>query len=228
MKVRCVAAVVGGITGGAVQMLQTGVNGVATAAGTMQTLAGPVVNSVSQSTARVLGTGSSSNGKPDGAAATVGWQRGRRVHLALDPLLPFPRWHEHAAIVEEPVRKIPGVATAHVEGSLGRLVIELDDDTDSDAVLDRVRDVVASAAAELAAAGPGPQIRTAPPADPGDPLAILVPLPAAAMDVVAIGAAVTGWVVRLPIAPRAARGAAAILNHQPRMVSVLESRLGRV
>ncbi|MGA8546799.1 MAG: cation-translocating P-type ATPase, partial [Mycobacterium sp.] len=40
--------------------------------------------------------------------------------------------------------------------------------------------------------------------------------------------AVTGWVVRLPIAPRAARGAAAILNHQPRMVSVLESRLGRV
>ena len=228
MKVPGVAAVVGGITGGAVQMLQTGVNGVATAAGTMQTLAGPVVNSVSQSTARVLGTGSSSNGKPDGAAATVRWQSGRRVHLDLDPLLPFPRWHEHAAIVEEPVRKIPGVATAHVEGSLGRLVIELEDDADSDAVLDRVRDVVASAAADLAAAGPEPEIRTAPFADPGNPLAILVPLTAAAFDAVAIGAAVTGWVVRLPAAPRTTRAAAALLNNQPRMISVLESRLGRV
>jgi len=228
MKVPGVAAIVGGITGGAVDMLQAGVNGVATAAGTMQMLAGPVVNSVSQSTARVLGTGGSSNGKPDGAAATVRWQSGRRVHLDLDPLLPFPRWHEHAAIVEEPVRKLPGVATAHVEGSLGRLVIELEDDADGDAVLDNVRDVVASAAAGLAAAGPEPQIRTAPFADPGNPLAILVPLTAAAFDAVAIGAAVTGWVVRLPAAPRTTRAAAALLNNQPRMVSVLESRLGRV
>ena len=57
MKVPGVAAVVGGITGGAVQMLQTGVNGVASAAGTMQTLAGPVVNSVSQSTAPGAGDG---------------------------------------------------------------------------------------------------------------------------------------------------------------------------
>ncbi len=228
MKVPGVAAIVGGITGGAVDMLQAGVNGVATAAGTMQMLAGPVVNSVSQSTARVLGTGGSSNGKPDGTAATVRWQSGRRVHLDLDPLLPFPRWHEHAAIVEEPVRKLPGVATAHVEGSLGRLVIELEDDADGDAVLDNVRDVVASAAADLAAAGPEPQIRTAPFADPGNPLAILVPLTAAAFDAVAIGAAVTGWVVRLPAAPRTTRAAAALLNNQPRMVSVLESRLGRV
>ncbi len=228
MKVPGVAAVVGGITGGAVQMLQAGVEGVANTADALQTLAGPVVNSVSQSAGRLLGTGGSSNGSRDGATATLRWQSGRRVHLDLDPLLPFPRWHEHAAMIEEPVRQVPGVATAHVEGSLGRLVIEIEDDTDSDAVLDRVRDVVASAAAELAAAGPEPQIRTAPFADPGDPLAILVPLTAAAMDVVAIGAAVTGWVVRLPIAPRAARGAAAILNHQPRMVSVLESRLGRV
>src|SRR5580693_10524340 len=190
MKVPGVAAVVGGITGGAVQMLQTGVNGVATAAGTMQTLAGPVVNSVSQSTARVLGTGSSSNGKPDGAAATVRWQSGRRVHLDLDPLLPFPRWHEHAAIVEEPVRKIPGVATAHVEGSLGRLVVELDEGVDNDAVLDEVRDVVGAVAADLTLAGSGSAPLSAPFADPGDPLAILVPRRAAAMDLVAMGAAV--------------------------------------
>ena len=209
-------------------MLQAGVNGVATAAGAMEMLAGPVVNSVSQSTARVLGTGSSSNGSPDGTAAPVRWQSGRRVHLDLDPLLPFPRWHEHAAMVEEPVRRVPGVASAHVEGSLGRLVIELEDDADSDDVLDEVRDVVAAVAEDLAAAGPEPEIRTAPFADPGDPLAILVPLTAAAFNAIAIGAAVTGWVVRLPAAPRTTRAAAALLNNQPRMVSLLESRLGRV
>ena len=209
-------------------MLQAGVNGVATAAGAMQMLADPVVNSVSQSTARVLGTGSSSNGSPDGTAAPVRWQSGRRVHLDLDPLLPFPRWHEHAAMVEEPVRRVPGVASAHVEGSLGRLVIELEDDADSDDVLDEVRDVVAAVAEDLAAAGPEPEIRTAPFADPGDPLAILVPLTAAAFNAIAIGAAVTGWVVRLPAAPRTTRAAAALLNNQPRMVSLLESRLGRV
>jgi cation-transporting P-type ATPase I len=231
MKVPGVVAVVGGITGGAIQMLQAGVEGVANTADAVQTLAGPVAQSVSQSAGRFLGvggTGSSSNGTPDGAVATVRWQSGRRVHLDLDPLLPFPRWHEHAAMVEEPVRKVPGVATAHVEGSLGRLVIELEDDADSDAVLDEVRDVLSAVADDLAAAGPEPEIRTAPFADPGNPLAILVPLTAAAFNAVAIGAAVTGWVVRLPAAPRTTRAAAALLNNQPRMVSLLESRLGRV
>ncbi len=231
MKVPGVAAVVGGITGGAVQMLQAGVQNVASTANTVQTLAGPVVQSVSQSTSRFLGLDNSSNGAPDRATATVRWQSGRRVHLDLDPLLPFPRWHEHAAMVEEPVRKIAGVATAHVEGSLGRLVVELEDlqdNADSDRVLDEVRDVVSDVAADLAAAGPELEIRTAPFADPGNPLAILVPLTAAAFDAVAIGAAVTGWVIRLPAAPRTTRAAAALLNNQPRMVSVLESRLGRV
>src|SRR3984885_5760985 len=231
MKVPGVAAVVGGITGGAVQMLEAGVHGVANTADTLQTLAGPVVQSVSQSTTRFLGIGNASNGAPDRPTATVRWQSGRRVHLDLDPLLPFPRWHEHAAMIEEPVRKIAGVATAHVEGSLGRLVVELEDlqdNADSDRVLDEGCDVVSDVAAALAAAGPGLEIRTAPFADPCNPLAILVPLTAAAFDAVAIGAAVTGWVIRLPAAPRTTRAAPALLNNQPRMVSVLESRLGRV
>ncbi len=77
------------------------------------------------------------------------WHSGRRVHLDLDPLLPFPRWHEYAPAVEEPVRRIPGVAKAHVEGSLGRLVVELADDADDAAVLDEVRSTVASVAADI-------------------------------------------------------------------------------
>jgi cation-transporting P-type ATPase I len=227
MRVPGVTALVGGVAGGAVQALQAGVQSVATAADALQTLTAPVVDTVTQSTARVLGTGRSSNGD-ENASARVRWQSGRRVHLDLDPLLPFPRWHDHAAVVEGPVRAVAGVANAHVEGSLGRLVVELDDDADADVVLQTVREVVNSAASELFAAGREPQIRIAPFADPGNPLAVLVPLTAAAFDAVAIGAAVTGWVVRLPAAPKTTRAAAALLKDQPRVVAVLESRLGRV
>ena len=87
-------------------------------------LVGPVVQSVAQSTGRVLGQTNGSAAQP---TPPVRWQSGRRVHLDLDPLLPFPRWDEHAAVVEEPVRRIQGVAEAHVEGSLGRLVVEFED-----------------------------------------------------------------------------------------------------
>src|SRR5271156_3569779 len=162
MRVPGVTALVGGVAGGAVQMLQAGVQGVTTAADAVQTLTGPVLDSVSQSTARLLGTSRPTNGNRDGASATVRWQSGQRVHLDLDPLLPFPRWHEYAAVVEEPVRRIPGVAKAHIEGSLGRLVVELEDDVDNDAVLDEVRDEVASIAADLASSGPGSAPDSAP------------------------------------------------------------------
>src|ERR1700744_253929 len=199
MRVPGVTALVGGVAGGAVQMLQAGVHGVTTAADAMQTLTEPVLDSVSQSTTRLLGITRPTTGNRDGASATVRWQSGQRVHLDLDPLLPFPRWHEHAAVVEDPVREVAGVASAHVEGALGRLVVEIDDGVDADDVLETVRDVVNSAAADLAAAGREPQIRTAPFADPGNPLAVLGPLTAAAL-----------------------------LNTQPRMIGVLESRLGRV
>lgn len=224
MKLPGVATVVEGMTGGAMQVLRAGVQGAAGAAGVVQLLAGPVAESVSQSTGRLLGTDNAGNG----AAPPVRWQSGRRIHLDLDPLLPFPSWHEHAAAVEEPVREIPGVASAHVEGSLGRLVVELEDGADSELTLQAVGEAAAVAAADLVSAGPVSAPRTAPFADPGNPLAILVPLTAAAMDVLAIGAAVTGWVGRLPVAPRAARGAAAVISNQPRLVSLLESRLGRV
>jgi cation-transporting P-type ATPase I len=235
MKIPGVTSVVAGVTGGAAQVVRAGVSTAAGAAGAVQMfaspvaeLASPVVQSMAHTTGRAIGMGTPSNGSPNGTAPPVRWQSGRRVHLDLDPLLPFPSWHEHAAVVEEPVRRIPGVATAHVEGALGRLVVELESEANADAVLDEVRDAVCAVAADLSLTGPMSAPRTAPFADPGNPLAILVPLSAAAMDVAAIGAAVTGWLGRLPVAPRSARAAAALLNHQPRVVAVLESRLGRV
>jgi cation-transporting P-type ATPase I len=235
-----VGSLAGGVTDGAAQVVRAGVrasvDAAAGAMGTVQTLAspvvelaGPVMQSVAQSTGRVLGNSSAASANH--VEPPVRWQSGRRVHLDLDPLLPFPRWDEHAAVVEEPVRRITGVADAHVERSLGRLVFEIEEDADPrniQAVLDEVRDVVGAVAADLTLAGATGGPKTAPFADPGNPLAILVPLTAAAMDAVAITAAVTGWVSRLPAAPKTTRAAAALINHQPRMVSLLESRLGRV
>ncbi|HTX96772.1 MAG TPA: cation-translocating P-type ATPase [Mycobacterium sp.] len=235
MKIPGVTSIFAGVTGGAAQAVRAGVTTAAGTAGALQTLtspvaelAGPVVQSMAQTTGRVIGLNGSGTGSPARVTPPIRWQSGRRVHLDLDPLLPFPGWHEHAPAVEEPVRRIPGVATAHVEGALGRLVIELDRDADADVVLDQVRETVCSVAADLSLVAPTSAPRTAPFADPGNPLAILVPFSAAAMDVAAIGAAVTGWLGRLPVAPRSARAAAALLNHQPRVVAVLESRLGRV
>jgi cation-transporting ATPase I len=231
-----VGSLADGLTGAATQAVRASVTAAAGAAGTMQMLAspmvelaGPVMQSVAQTTGRVFGTsGNSVDGAGHHPEPPVRWHSGRRVHFDLDPLLPFPRWHEHAAVVEEPVRRIPGVAEAHVEGSLGRLVVRLDEHADDDVVLDEVRDVVGAVAADLTTAGSGSAPESAPFADPGNPLAILVPLTAAAMDLVAMGGAITGWVSRLPAAPQTTRAAAALINHQPRMVSLLESRLGRV
>ncbi|MDT5347379.1 MAG: cation-transporting P-type ATPase [Mycobacterium sp.] len=230
-----VGSLADGVTSGAVQVVRAGVHAAAGAAETVQTLAspvaelvGPVVQSAAQSTGRVLGT---SNGSAAHPMPPVRWQSGQRVHLDLDPLLPFPRWDEHAAVVEEPVRRIDGVAKAHVEGSLGRLVVEFENDADgrdTDAVLDEVRDVVGAVAEDLTLEGSGSASPLAAFADPGNPLAILVPLTAAAMDLVAMTAAITGSVAQLPAAPQTTRALVALINHQPRMVSLLESRLGRV
>jgi len=223
------------MTDGAAQVVRAGVSTAAGAADALQTLASPVaelavpvVQSMAQTTGRAIGLTGSANGSGPSVTPPVRWQSGRRVHLDLDPLLPFPGWHEHAPAVEEPVRRIPGVASAHVEGALGRLVVEFENEADGDAVLERVRETICRVAADLTLVAPKEATRTAPFADPGNPLAILVPFSAAAMDVAAIGAAVTGWLGRLPVAPRSARAAAALLNHQPRVVGVLESRLGRV
>ena len=235
MKIPGVSSVVAGVTGGAAQIIRAGVSTAAGAAGAVQLLAspvvelaGPVVQSVADSTGRALGINISTNGSPNTILPPVRWQSGNRVHLDLDPLLPFPRWHEYSAVVEEPIRRIPGVAEAHIEGSLGRLVVELEDDVDNAAVLAEVRSTVAALADDLASTKSDSAPLSAPFADPGNPLAVLVPLTAAAMDVVALSAAVTGWVARLPAAPQTTRAAAALLNHQPRMVAILEARLGRV
>src|SRR3954468_6304776 len=149
MKIPGVADLVGTLTGGATQVVRAGMLGAAGAAGAVQSLTspvtelvGPVVQTVAHTTGRAIGLNGSAGGAPESVTPPVRWQSGRRVHLDLDPLLPFPRWHEYAAVVEEPIRRISGVAKAHIEGALGRLVIEVTEEADLDDVLDEVRDTV--------------------------------------------------------------------------------------
>ncbi|EUA56499.1 putative cation-transporting ATPase I domain protein [Mycobacterium xenopi 4042] len=184
-------------------MVRAGVQTAAGAAGAAQLLTAPVVRSAG----RVVGTASNSH---RAAAPSVRWHTERRLHVDLDPLLPFPRWHQHAEAVERVARKVPGVSSAHVERALGRLVVEHEESVDGDTMTNAVRDAVTSIAVDGIDHEPAPRI--APFADPGDPAAMLVPLTAAALDVVAVGAAVAGWLSRLPAAPRTARAAVAVLN----------------
>ena len=114
MKIPGVASVVAGVTGGAAQIVRAGVSTAAGAVGAVQLLAspvvelaGPAVESVANSTGRALGINTSPNGSVEGITPPVRWQSGQRVHLDLDPLLPFPHWHDYAAVVEEPIRRIP-------------------------------------------------------------------------------------------------------------------------
>jgi cation-transporting ATPase I len=218
MRVPGVTAVIGGVTDGAARAVRAGVQSTAGAAGAMQLLTTPVVRSAG----RVLGAAGNSHAD---APSPVRWHTERRMHIDLDPLLPFPRWHDHAAAIEQAARKIPGVSSAHIERALGRLVIEHEEHADSDRIRNMVRQTVASADVYSIDHEPAPRI--APFADPGDPAAMLVPLTAAALDVVAVGAAVAGWLSRLPAAPRTARAAVAVINNQPRVRSVMESWLGR-
>ncbi|MFI7664469.1 HAD-IC family P-type ATPase [Nocardia sp. NPDC049526] len=154
--------------------------------------------------------------------ASVAWSSGRRLHLDLAQLVPTADAVSVATEVAAEVSKVPGVAAVHVETTLGRLVVE----REPHVRVEDVQQAVRKAAATLDETG---LPRTRPPvADPGDRLAIIVPVTAAALDVIAVGAAAVGALGRLPAAPRAARAAAAMLNHQPRVVSALEARLGRV
>ncbi|TSE01498.1 cation-translocating P-type ATPase [Skermania sp. ID1734] len=216
--------VVGSVGGAGLRVLRAGAVGAIGTASAVQALTNPMVTSVERTTGRLLAVVGNDH-EPPRVPPSVAWHTGRRVHLDLEPLLPFAHWSEYAEAVEEAVRKLPGVTSAHVERALGRLVVEHREQADAERIWGAVCAVLEPLKSEP---GGEPPSRTAPFADPGDPLALLLPVTAAAMDVVAIGAAVTGWVGRLPAVPRTARAAAAVLNHQPRVVSLLESHLGRV
>ncbi|MEU4432943.1 cation-translocating P-type ATPase [Nocardia rhamnosiphila] len=184
-------------------------------------LVGPAVGPV-RDWARVV-LGGPPRGDTDEAGVPPVWASGRRLHIDLDRALPGTDGAAGAAELERLVGAGPGVVSAHVENMLGRLVIELAEAADPDEIRRMIRP---AAGPPSAGPEPGTQYRR-PVTDPGDPLAVAVPVVAAVADVLAVGTSVIGWLGRFPRAPRAARAAAAVINHQPRIVALLESKLGR-
>ena len=161
-------------------------------------------------------------GAPGAGVASVAWSAGRRLHLDLGAL-GAGMTADQVSAVEAAVGQVPGVLTAHVEGALHRLVVDRDPSVDPD----EVHRSMARAWGSAGDTGRG-RLMAGPAADPGDPLAVAVPALAAVADLAAVVAAVTGRLARLPAAPRAARAAVAVIQHQPRVVGLLEARLGRV
>jgi len=191
-----------------------------------QTLVEPVTRPIRESARIVVGAPTE---RPDGEAVVpMSWLAGRRLHVDLDQVLPFPGWVQWSAELEHAVGATPGVVSAHVEGILGRMVIEWEETTELEEIHRAIRRA-AEAVTEAAAKADRPHVTAVvPAADPGDPLALVVPAVAAVIDAVAVAGAVTGWLGRLPRAPRAVRAAAAVITHQPRVVAMLEARLGRL
>ena len=176
----------------------------------------------------------------------VVWSAGRRLHIdvrtSLGPSCPTAR----VSAVESVARSVSGVAEAHVEPALGRLVVlssdqdmvaELghqlvrvlrtmpaDDPTEQSGsvhpVQRRAGDPVRTAASEIVSRNGTSVV--------GDRAAVAVPLVAAGMDVAAVAGAVIGQLGRFPAAPRAARAAVAVVRYQPRVVALIQTRLGAI
>lgn len=219
-----VMSLAGGALDEGARTVRSGLAAVSAVAGVVDTVAGPLARPVIESVRPVTDVvGRWAAGSTDRSGVSVAWDSPRRLHMDLEPLLPFPAWVEYAQTLEQAATQVPGVRSTHVENGLGRLVVDHDGTVDRDQLWHELR-----AQAPLRVSVSGEQVQARPFADPGDPLALLMPLTTAAMDVVAIGLAVTGWLGRLPALPRTARAAAAVVNHQPRVVAALESRLGRI
>ncbi|AYF78112.1 cation-translocating P-type ATPase [Nocardia yunnanensis] len=218
-----------GVLGPVRQLVQVGVAGAGVGVGLAGTVAGPLTrtgNEVARGALDLARTVGDTAAGWVGAAprSSVAWLGERRWHVDLEPLLPFPGWVERAGELERAAAGVAGVRSAHVETGLGRLVVDHDGTVDRDELWERVCGQVS----KEQRAGAQEQVRARPFADPGDPLALMMPLTTAAMDVAAIGLAITGRLGRLPVLPRTVRAAAAVVNHQPRVVAALESRLGRI
>lgn len=184
-------------------------------------LVGPAVGPVREWARVVLG-GPARGGTDEEGVPPV-WASGRRLHIDLDRIPLWTNGAEGRTQLEELVAAGPGVVSAHIEDILGRLVIELAEAADPDEIRRAIH-----TGADLPGTGPEAGTRQRGlVTDPGDPLAVAVPAAAAVADALAIGTSVIGWLGRFPRAPRAARAAAAVINHQPRIVALLESKLGR-
>jgi cation-transporting ATPase I len=165
------------------------------------------------------------------SAPRVVWRAGGRVHVDVRSVLGSARGSSGVRAVEAVAGSVPGVVGAHVEPALGRLVVVAQREDHAEELGRRV----VQALQQRRERGGGDLLGDGRGSDwslrvtvPGAGWSVAVPVVAAAMDAAAVAGALVGQLGRLPAVPRAARAAVAVVRHQPRLVALLEARLGRV
>ena len=223
--------------------VQTAPVGVGAAFGVGQVLVGPVVSTGRGIVGGVVAGARELVGYPCPGPRVV-WAAGRRLHIDVQATLGEGCRSERVSAVESVARSVAGVAQAHVEPALGRLVV-LAEDQDTAAelgprlvrALRTMSDHEPAHLVQRRGQGvSGDPVLTAPSGiasragvlSVGDRASVAVPLMAAGVDVAAVAGALLGQLGRFPAAPRAARAAVAVVRHQPRVVALLQTRLGAV
>jgi len=133
------------------------------------------------------------------------------------------------AEVQRELRALPGVEWAAVDAVTRRAVVRFDPARLTEADLLRAVGRGEDAARE-AAAGDGDPVpggyRPDEPSFPGDAAPVRAQALALAADAVGLSAAVVGQVARLPSLPGSAAAAVVLVDNQPRLRRLLESKLG--
>ena len=161
------------------------------------------------------------------AAAVLGGEPARRV-WSVGGRAQIEVWglgdsSESAVVagVQEGLTALGGVSWARVDGVTRRVVVRFD--ADRLAVSDLVGAVAAAErAGGVTTPGYGPGQRSL----LGDAEPVVLQAWALAADVVGLSAAVAGWATRLPALPGSATAAVVLVDNQPRLRRMLETRIG--
>jgi len=128
------------------------------------------------------------------------------------------------AAVAAAVRRLPGVVGVEINAAVQRLVIRFDSPPQS---LDTVLLVMAQAETDWWRLNPPTRVAPARVALPGDQRALALRAAAVGADLVGLGLAAAGSLLRLPRAPSSLPAVTTFVDTQPRVRGALERYLGR-
>ncbi|MFG2811816.1 HAD-IC family P-type ATPase [Streptomyces sp. NPDC048410] len=153
------------------------------------------------------------------------WRAGARLHLQLRTAEPDRvrgaggRAHL-ARRIAAALADRPDVLLAYWDEGLARLVVTMTEDAVSDRVVDRAAELAVRDGLLVRGGDPEEHVH---PADPAGVRAAAVTL---GVDLIGIGGALTGYLLRLPPTPRAVTACVTLLRENPRVRALLRARLG--
>ncbi|MGV9320249.1 HAD-IC family P-type ATPase [Streptomyces sp. NPDC003660] len=153
------------------------------------------------------------------------WRAGARLHLPLRTAEPDRvrgaggRAHL-ARRIAAALADRPDVLLAYWDEGLARLVVTMTEDAVSDRVVDRAAELAVRDGLLVRGGDPEEHVH---PADPAGVRAAAVTL---GVDLIGIGGALTGYLLRLPPTPRAVTACVTLLRENPRVRALLRARLG--